>query len=75
MRMMAYDKVSLDWRRACLGRLYFHLPEGITYGQYVLQVTFPNSVIKVPFRIMTKEEMKELREKLKQMRKDAKNKK
>ncbi len=74
-RVLSRDEVNLDSRRACVGRLYFHLPEGITYGQYVLQVTFPNSVIKVPFRIMTKEEMKELRQKLKQMRKDAKNKK
>jgi len=71
-RVLSRDEVSLDSRRACVGRLYFHLPGGIQYGQYYLQVTFPNSVIKVPFRIMTKEEMKQLREKLKQMRKEAK---
>jgi len=72
MRMMAYDKVSLDWRRACLGRLYFHLPGKIQYGQYYLQVKYPNSTIRVPFRIMTKEELKEAEQKLKEMKKAAK---
>ncbi len=72
VRMMTHDQVSLDWRRACLGRLYFHLPEKIQYGQYYLQVKFPGSVIQVPFRIMTKEELKEATEKFKEAQKEAK---
>ncbi|HHQ47355.1 MAG TPA: hypothetical protein ENK19_00545 [Acidobacteria bacterium] len=71
-RMMTYDQISLDWRRACVGRLYFHLPEKIQYGQYYLQVKFPHSTIKVPFRIMTKEELKKAKAKLKEMQKEAK---
>ncbi|NOZ93445.1 MAG: hypothetical protein GXP47_01735 [Acidobacteria bacterium] len=74
VRMMTYDQVSLDYRRACVGRLYFHLPEKIQYGQYYLQVKFPGSTIRVPFRIMTKEELKQAKEKLKELQKQAKEK-
>jgi hypothetical protein len=59
-RAMAYDEVELSNTRACLGRLYFHMPEGIAYGQYWLNVKFENSVIRVPFRIFTEEEEKHL---------------
>jgi hypothetical protein len=55
-RAMAYDEVEISDDRACLGRVYFHLPEKIKYGQYWLNVKFPQSVLRVPFRIFTKEE-------------------
>ena len=55
---MAYDEVELSTNRACLGRLYFHVPGGIAYGQHWLNVRFQNSLIRVPFRILTKEEEK-----------------
>ena len=55
---MAWDKVELSNNRACLGRLYFPVPGGITYGQHWLNVKFANSVVRVPFRILTKEEEK-----------------
>jgi hypothetical protein len=57
-RAMPWDKVELTNQRACLGRLYFPVPGGITYGQYWLNVKFAKSVIRVPFRILTKEEDK-----------------
>ncbi len=57
-RAMAWDKVELTNQRACLGRLYFPVPAGITYGQHWLNVKFAKSVIRVPFRILTKEEDK-----------------
>jgi hypothetical protein len=44
--------------RASLGRLDFHVPGGITYGQHWLNVKFAQSVVRVPFRILTKEEDK-----------------
>lgn len=55
---MAWDEVELDSSRACLGRVYFQLPNGITYGQHWLNVKFAQSVVRVPFRILTKEEEK-----------------
>jgi hypothetical protein len=59
-RTVAYDDVELSSRRACLGRLYFKIPGGITYGQHWLNVKFEQSVVRVPFRIFTKEEEKVL---------------
>ena len=57
-RAMPYDEVELSKERACLGRLYFQIPGGIAYGQHWLNVKFQNSLIRVPFRIFTKEEEK-----------------
>jgi hypothetical protein len=53
---MPFDQVELSTERACLGRLYFHVPGGIKYGQHWLNVKFQNSLIRVPFRILTDEE-------------------
>src|SRR6476620_2052623 len=55
---MAYDEVTLSSQRACLGRLYFHMPGGIKYGQHWLNVKFEKSLVRVPFRILTEEEEK-----------------
>lgn len=55
-RAMPWDEVEVSDDRACLGRIYFHVPGGITYGQYWLNVKFPKSLVRVPFRIMTKDE-------------------
>jgi hypothetical protein len=57
-RAMAWDKVEMSDQRACLGRLYFSVPGGITYGQHWLNVKFARSIVRVPFRILTKEEDK-----------------
>ena len=55
-RALPYDEVDLSNDRACIGRLYFRIPGGITYGQHWLNVKFQNSLLRVPFRILTKEE-------------------
>jgi hypothetical protein len=55
-RSLPYDQVDLTDDRACLGRLFFKIPGGIAYGQYWLNVKFQNSLVRVPFRILTKEE-------------------
>jgi hypothetical protein len=55
-RALPYDVVDLSNDRACLGRLFFRIPGGIAYGQHWLNVKFQNSVVRVPFRILTKEE-------------------
>ena len=59
-RAMAYDEVELSDSRACLGRLYFKVPGGIAYGQHWLNVKFDNSLIRVPFKILTADEEKML---------------
>ena len=56
--VMPWDQVELSNRRACLGRLFFEVPGGITYGQHWLNVKFANSLVRVPFRVLTKEEDK-----------------
>ncbi len=57
-RALPSDETELSNTRACLGRLYFKIPGGITYGQHWLNVKFQNSLIRVPFRILTKDEEK-----------------
>jgi hypothetical protein len=73
-RSLAFDQFSLTPRNACLGRLYFQIPDGIQYGEYALFVKFPSEV-EVPFTIMTKEQAKEWEKKWKEERKEAKEKK
>lgn len=63
---LARDVVELGPNRACVGRLYFHLPDGIELGSYNLGVKFTHTLIRVPFRIMTSDEEKELERKLKE---------
>ena len=55
---MAWDEVELSDTRACLGRLFFQIPGGIAYGQHWLNIKFEKSLVRVPFRILTKEEEK-----------------
>jgi hypothetical protein len=55
---MSWEDVELSNSRACLGRLYFKIPGGIAYGQHWLNVKFENSLVRVPFRILTKDEEK-----------------
>jgi hypothetical protein len=57
-RSVPYDVVDLSDDRACLGRLYFRIPGGIAYGQHWLNVKFQNSLVRVPFRILTADEEK-----------------
>ena len=57
-RAMMYDQVELSSRRGCVGRLFFQVPAGIAYGQHWLNVKFEKSLVRVPFRILTKDEEK-----------------
>ena len=70
---LAYDEVDLDSQRACMGRLYFHVPAGLHLGNYSLDVVFANSVVKVPMEIMTKEQAKEFEKKWKKAQKEARH--
>ena len=60
-RALAYDETELSDRRACVGRVFFKVPGGIQYGQHWLNVQFKDSLVKVPFRILTEEEEKKFR--------------
>ena len=71
----AYDTVELSYNRACIGRMYFKIPGGITRGQHTLNIRFHDGMLRVPFKIMTNEEMKEMKKKVKEMEKEAKQKK
>lgn len=71
-RAMPWDQVDMTDRRACLGRLYFKIPGGIQYGQYWLNVKFQDSVIRVPFKILTKDEEKLLSKNYKSIEKQVK---
>jgi len=66
-----FNQVDLSSQRACLGRLYFHVPGGITYGQHWLNVKFAKSLIRVPFRILTKDEAKFLSKNYKDINKQV----
>jgi len=55
---VAWDQVELSSRRACVGQLYFQVPGGIAYGQHWLNVKLAESVVRVPFKILTKDEEK-----------------
>lgn len=68
---MPYDQVELDKSRACLGRLYFRIPGGITYGQHWLNVKFENSLVRVPFKILTADEEKLLSKNFKDIKKQV----
>src|SRR4030095_6136638 len=57
-RAHSWDQVELSSTRACLGRLYFHVPDKIAYGQYWLNVKFKDSLVRLPFRGLTKDEDK-----------------
>jgi hypothetical protein len=70
-RAMPWDEVELSRDRACVGRLYFKVPGGIAYGQHWLNVQFENSLIRVPFRILTKDEEKMLSKNYKSIKKQV----
>jgi hypothetical protein len=72
MRSISYDQFEINSQRACLGRLFFKLPEGkeIVPGQYWLYTDFANSQVQTPFRIMTKDEEKFLKKNWKDLKKE-----
>lgn len=59
-RAMPWDETDVTNDRACMGQLYFKVPGGTKYGQYWLNVKFAQSLVRVPFRLLTKEEEKVL---------------
>ena len=56
----------------CAGRLYFHIPDGIEYARYYLKVKLPDGEIASPMLIMTKEQLKDAKAKVKEYKKQQK---
>jgi hypothetical protein len=72
---VAFDEVDVASQTACAGVLYFHVPGGIQYGNYNLDVHFENSIVKVPMEIMNKEREKEFTKQWKAALKEERKKK
>jgi hypothetical protein len=72
-RALPQDVVDLSTDRACVGRLYFKIPGGIALGQHWLNVKFQNSLVRVPFRILTEDEEKLLSKNYKSIEKQVKD--
>lgn len=66
-----WDQVELSSMRGCVGRVYFQIPGGITYGQHWLNVKFAESTVRVPFRILTEDEEKHLSKNFKSIKKQV----
>ena len=62
--MPPVGQVELSIHRGCYGRIFFHLPGGIALGQHWLNVKFANSLVRVPFTILTPAEEQYLQENL-----------
>jgi hypothetical protein len=72
-RALPFDEVDLSDDRACVGRFYFKIPGGIAHGQHWLNVKFQNSLVRVPFRILTADEEKLLSKNYKSIDKQVKD--
>jgi hypothetical protein len=70
-RTRSYDQVELSPQVASVGRVFFKVPGGIKYGQHWLNVQFKESLVRVPFRILTAEEEKLLTKNYKDIRKQV----
>ncbi len=70
-RLLPVGEVELSIHRGCYGRIFFHLPGGIALGQYWLNVKFAESVVRVPFTIMTPEEERYVQENLEEIQRQT----
>lgn len=71
-RGLTFTEFSLNPDSSCGGRLYWFIPDGIKLGQHFLNIQLPDQVMTVPFKIMTKEELKEVKAKVKEWEKQQK---
>jgi hypothetical protein len=67
-----WNEFSMNQNSLCAGRLYFHVPGGIEYGRYYLKVDLPEGDIASPMLIMTKEQLKDAKAKVKEYTKEQK---
>jgi hypothetical protein len=67
-----WEEFTMSPNSFCAGRLYFKVPGGIEYGRYYLEVALPEGEIAAPMLIMTKEELKDAKAKVKAYEKEQK---
>jgi hypothetical protein len=48
-RQVAFDEVYVNDNRACFERFYFHVPERVEAGRWVLGIDLEQSQVRVPF--------------------------
>jgi hypothetical protein len=48
---VVFDKLSLNDRRACSGRIYFKVPGGVQSGRWTLGIDLEESTVRIPFTI------------------------
>src|SRR5262245_1945262 len=72
-RALPWDQADVSKDRACMGQLYFHIPNGTKHGQYWLNVKFAQSVVRVPFRLLTEDEEKLLGKNFGDIKKQVEN--
>lgn len=71
-RGLTFTQFSMNPDSACGGRLYWIIPDGIQYGRHFLNIQLPDQVMKVPFKIMTKEDLKEAKAMVKEWEQEQK---
>lgn len=72
-RALPWDQADVTDDSACTGQLYFHIPNGTKYGQYWLNVKFAQSTVRVPFRLLTEDEEKQLGKNFGDIKKQVEN--
>ena len=70
IRSITCNQFEGNWQRACRGRLFFKVPGKVATGQHCLNAKFGESMVQVPFRIMTKEEQKHPHKNWKDLKKE-----
>jgi len=48
---VTFQQLSVDWKRACEGKLFFRIPGGVQPGRYVLGMDLEESQIRIPFSL------------------------
>ena len=71
-RGLTFTQFSMNPDSFCGGRLYWIIPDGIKYGRHFLNIQLPDQVMKVPFKIMTKDDLKEAKAMVKEWEKEQK---
>ena len=46
---VAFDTVTVNYRRGCMGKLFFRIPGGVKAGRWKFGIDLPNSKIEIPF--------------------------
>ncbi len=48
---VAFDSVTVNYKRGCTGKLFFRIPGGVKAGQWKFGIDLPNSKIEIPFEL------------------------